>query len=621
MNRTFSQPFYLFLFLCLVLAIGFAGTTSVETPPRKNQTWLQQHREAAKTTVLLNNQQGLVPVKDLEQQIASVTIGAAHAAVFDSLLNKYTAVSSFSAPAVLTDSSLNSLNDDLKFYKTVLVQLPAAQLQQQKVVGFLQDLQKDKQLVVAVYGKPALLANAETLTAPLIWSEKETASTADFVAQLIFGGVAATAELDKTYSAKYAKGAGHKTQAIRLKYTVPEEVGISTNDLQRPIDSIAAEMIREQAAPGAVVLVAKDGKVIFNKAYGSHTYDKSRPTRITDIFDLASVTKVSATTMAVMELYEQQKVSLDAPFSTFIPSAEGTSKANISLRDILLHQAGLPAGVGLPLRAEDQRRTPAPGYSIKAGDSTFMRDTYFKEVVWPRMLSAKMGTAGQYIYSDLTMYFLKEVVERQTLTPLNELVQSNLYHPLGMQTAGFLPLSRFEKSRIVPTEVDHGFRKELLQGYVHDGGAARLGGVSGHAGLFSTANDLAILYQMMLNRGTYGGVQYFQPETVQLFTSKQSAVSRRGLGFDRWDPDTTKGYPSKLASPQTYGHTGYTGTCVWVDPRHNLVYVFLSNRVHPKVSNKLLSLNIRPRIQDAIYKAIEKGATAGKNAGAKPAQP
>jgi CubicO group peptidase (beta-lactamase class C family) len=186
-------------------------------------------------------------------------------------------------------------------------------------------------------------------------------------------------------------------------------------------------------------------------------------------------------------------------------------------------------------------------------------------------------------------------------------VVKNFYTPLGMQTAGFLPLNRFPQSRIVPTEIDANLRKTLLRGYVHDGGAARMGGVSGHAGLFATANDLAILYQMMLNGGTYGGKQYLKPETVQLFTSRQSSVSRRGLGFDRWDPDTTQKYPSTLATPATYGHTGYTGTCIWVDPTNELVYVFLSNRVHPKVSNKLLSLRIRQRILDAIYQAIEKG--------------
>jgi CubicO group peptidase (beta-lactamase class C family) len=205
------------------------------------------------------------------------------------------------------------------------------------------------------------------------------------------------------------------------------------------------------------------------------------------------------------------------------------------------------------------------------------------------------------------MVYMQQIMETLTATPLNAYVEQQFYNPLGMQTAGFLPLSRFSVDRIIPTENDKQYRHSLLDGYVHDPTAALMGGVAGHAGLFADANDVAILYQMMLNRGTYGGVQYFKPETVDLFTGKQSSISRRGLGFDRWDPIADRHYPSKLASPETYGHTGFTGTCIWVDPKSNLVYIFLSNRVHPDVSNKLGSLNIRPRIMDVVYEAIQKG--------------
>jgi CubicO group peptidase (beta-lactamase class C family) len=204
------------------------------------------------------------------------------------------------------------------------------------------------------------------------------------------------------------------------------------------------------------------------------------------------------------------------------------------------------------------------------------------------------------------MYYMKEMVERQAQKPLDQYVLDEFYRPLGMKTAGFNPRNRFSKESIIPTENDTYFRKTLLHGYVHDQGAAMVGGISGHAGLFSSANDLAILYQMILNGGNYGGEQFFEPGTVSMFTAKQSEISRRGLGFDRWDPTSNSGYPSKLASPQTFGHTGYTGTCVWVDPKYDLVYIFLSNRVHPTVSNKLSELSIRGRIQDVIYKAMAK---------------
>ena len=246
-------------------------------------------------------------------------------------------------------------------------------------------------------------------------------------------------------------------------------------------------------------------------------------------------------------------------------------------------------------------------FPTKVNDNYYLRKDYFKEVMWPEMLNSPVRTRGQYIYSDLSMCFMQQIVETLTATPLNVFVQEQLYEPLGMQTAGFLPLYRFTPDRIPPTEDDKKDRHALLDGYVHDPTAALMGGVAGHAGLFASANDLAILYQMMLNRGTYGGVEYIKPGTVDQFTAKQSAVSRRGLGFDRWDPVSDRHYPSQLASPETYGHTGFTGTCVWVDPKYNLVYIFLSNRVHPNVSSKLSSLNIRPRIQDVVYQAIQKG--------------
>ncbi|WP_181306364.1 serine hydrolase [Rufibacter sp. XAAS-G3-1] len=594
----------------LVLAImtSFScGTMAQRNENKKSQTWLQQHKDAIRNTVLLNNQAGLVPLKNLEQKIASVSLNVKHAAQFDSLLNKYTTVTAFPAAAYVQNNSFSQLLTALSGFQAVIVQVEASALGNKKNLDFLLQLQSQKQLVVAVFGKAEHLVYAESLTAPIIWSEKESAMTASYAAQLVFGGVAASGTLPNTTSTKFKKGDGAKTSAIRLKYSVPEEVGLKTSELQQSIDGIVAQAIREQATPGAVVLVAKNGKVIFQKAYGSHTYENTQATQISDIFDLASITKVSATTMAVMNLYDQQKMALDSSFAFYVPSARNTNKADIKIRDLLLHQSGLPAGVHLPLQKQDVSPVPTNYYTVKASDSAYLRKDYFKEVIWPRMLNAKMGEQDKYVYADVSMYYLKEAVERLAQTSLDTFVEKSFYAPLGMQTAGFLPLNRFPQSRIVPTEVDASFRKTLLRGYVHDGGAARMGGVSGHAGLFSTANDLAILYQMMLNGGTYGGKQYIKPETVQLFTSKQSAVSRRGLGFDRWDPDTTQKYPSQLATPETYGHTGYTGTCVWVDPKNELVYVFLSNRVHPKVSNKLISLKIRQRILDAIYLAMEKG--------------
>jgi CubicO group peptidase (beta-lactamase class C family) len=429
-----------------------------------------------------------------------------------------------------------------------------------------------------------------------------------YSAQAIFGGMPVTQKLTRTYSPQFAAGMGFITNKIRLQYTVPEDAGINANNL-KGIDDIAREAIAEHATPGCVVLVAKDGKVIFNKAYGYHTYDNSIPDRLTDIFDLASMTKVSATTMEAMKLTDEGKLSLEGTLGDYIPLARNSNKNNIQVRELLMHQAGLiPDIKGFEkVKPTDHSTDSSAAYPIHVSDHYFLRKDYYKDVMLPDMLNSPLKTRGQYVYSDISMLLMMEVLESITSTPENIYVQQQFYNPLGMQTAGFLPLYRFNQNQIPPTENDQKYRQSLLDGYVHDPTAALMGGVAGHAGLFASANDVAILYQMVLNRGTYGGTQYFKSEVVDLFTSKQSAVSRRGLGFDRWDPIEDRHYPSKLASPQTYGHTGFTGTCIWVDPKYNLVYIFLSNRVHPDVSNKLGSLNIRPRIQDVVYEAITKG--------------
>jgi len=313
--------------------------------------------------------------------------------------------------------------------------------------------------------------------------------------------------------------------------------------------------------------------------------------------------------MEAMQLTDQGKLNVDSTLGYYLPQARKTNKNDLTVREVLEHQAGLIPDIPTfdKVKPTDHTSDSSAFYPTKVNENYFLRKDYFKDVMWPDMLNSPVKTRGQYVYSDLSMCIMQQVEETVTATPLNVYVQKQFYDPLGMQTAGFLPLYRFPADQIIPTEDDKKDRHALLDGYVHDPTAALMGGVAGHAGLFASANDLAILYQMMLNRGTYGGVEYIKPATVEKFTAKQSNVSRRGLGFDRWDPVPDHHYPSKLASTEAYGHTGFTGTCVWVDPKYNLVYIFLSNRVHPNVSSKLSSLNIRPRIQDVIYEAIQKG--------------
>lgn len=593
----------------LLISVAILMTAFIDDPI--NETWLEQAKSVEASTVLLNNAQLTLPLNDLDDRtIASVNIGSAYSSTFDSLLKKYAYITSFKLYNTNLQLSIDSLNNNLKFFNTVIVQVTDATLNDAPVQAFLNEIYKLKQLVVVAYGNPNSLQFLDKVNCPIIWTPKNDPVSAAYVAQAVFGGVALGSKLPVDISSIYKKGAGYKTTVSRLKYTTPEDAGVNKNDLEKPIDRIVNEAITKKATPGAVVMVVKDGKVIFNKAYGNHTYDNGTPEKVDDIFDLASVTKIAATTMATMRLYEQQKLKLDTNVGAYIPLARNTSKNNLRVKELLLHQAGLIPYIPFfeRLTQQDYRRDSSASHPLKVADNYYLRANYFENVMWPEMLNSRIANRGKYIYSDVSMYLMKDIIERLASERLDKYMSDQFYNPLGMYTAGFNPRSRFEKSKIVPTEQDDKFRKTLLEGYVHDQGAAMAGGVSGHAGLFSTANDMAILFQMVLNGGKYGGKQYFKKGTIDLFTARYSNVSRRGLGFDRWDPDRSNRYPSDLASDKTYGHTGYTGTCVWVDPEYNLIYIFLSNRVHPQVSGKLTSLRIRPRIQDAIYQAIKKAS-------------
>jgi len=595
----------------IIVLTGFIlfNSACAQNPPFTGQAYVNEEKLVEKSTVLLNNASYLIPLQNLEQlKVASIHFSHVYARNFDSLLNKYTRVTSYNGSDYTGMKSLDDLSSDLKFYNTLVVQVNDADLNNPLLLNFISTNQKVKNVIVALFGTSVGLAKLTNTAVPVIWCQRVNPVSAFYSAQAIFGGVAITQKLTRYVSPVYNTGMGFITNKTRLQYTVPEDAGISTASLTG-IDNIAMEAMQEQATPGCVVLVARDGKVIFNKAYGYHTYSKTMPDKLTDIFDVASMTKISATTMEAMQLTDQGKLNVDSTLGYYLPQARKTNKNDLTVREVLEHQAGLIPDIPTfdKVKPTDHTSDSSAFYPTKVNENYFLRKDYFKDVMWPDMLNSPVKTRGQYVYSDLSMCIMQQVEETVTATPLNVYVQKQFYDPLGMQTAGFLPLYRFPADQIIPTEDDKKDRHALLDGYVHDPTAALMGGVAGHAGLFASANDLAILYQMMLNRGTYGGVEYIKPATVEKFTAKQSNVSRRGLGFDRWDPVPDHHYPSKLASTEAYGHTGFTGTCVWVDPKYNLVYIFLSNRVHPNVSSKLSSLNIRPRIQDVIYEAIQKG--------------
>lgn len=385
------------------------------------------------------------------------------------------------------------------------------------------------------------------------------------------------------------------------------------------VDSIANEGIEKGAYPGCRVLVAKNGKIIYNKSYGY--LDKDKTNKVTDIsiYDLASVTKISATTISIMKLYEEGKIDLNKTLGDYLSYTKKSDKGNLKIKDILLHQAGLVSWIPFYKATIDEktgdplRKYYSHSYNrrhrVVVAKDLYLKNNYPDEMM-EIILKSKLGPQNKYVYSDNDFIFLGKIVEALTGQSLDQYTKENFYLPLEMYSTTFNPLQNGKSiDLIAPTEKEKIFRKQVIHGYVHDPGAAMFGGIAGHAGLFSNAEDLSQLYRMLLNGGEWNGRRFFKKETIDLFTSYQSSVSRRGLGFDK--PERVRkaddNYPAYAASPSTFGHTGFTGTCVWADPEEDLLYIFLSNRVHPDGQNPILGKqDIREKILDAIYEQIRK---------------
>ena len=383
------------------------------------------------------------------------------------------------------------------------------------------------------------------------------------------------------------------------------------------IDSIATDAIAKGITPGCVVLVAKDGRIAYHKAFGNFDYGKYEPVDPAAIYDMASVTKICATTLALMKLYDEGRFDLKKRLGDYLPWVRGSNKENILMEDLLLHQGGLVAFIpfyketispdGVPLFKYYSPYQNA-SFNIRVAENIFLK-TDWRDTMYKRILQSPMKETGRYIYSDNDFIFLGKIVEAISGMPLDEYVHKEFYNPLGLLSTAFKPREQqFNLNNIAPTEYEKYFRLQHIRGDVHDPGAAMFGGVAGHAGLFSNATDMATIMEMLLDGGSFNGKTYLKKETIQLFTAYHSSISRRGYGFDKPEKDNAtrpEPYPCLLNSPLTFGHTGFTGTCVWADPAQRLIFVFLSNRINPDSENKkLLTLNIRGKIMEAVYKAM-----------------
>ncbi len=484
-------------------------------------------------------------------------------------------------------------------------------------VELVTQLQQQTTAITFVFGNPYAIKNwcgAKNIIA----CYEDDAIIQNTAVDLLQGKITAKGKLPVTVCDTYQYGSGIAASGFFLPRTNPDEAGLDPVKLN-VIDSIVNDAIEKGATPGGVMLVVKNSKIAYHKAYGHYTYDKAEPVQLESVFDMASVTKICATTISVMKLYDEGKIDLKKTLGDYLPWVKGSNKENLLIENILLHQAGLVAYIpfyketidsaGNPL-SKYYATTASDSFSIRVAQNLFMRNAW-RDTLYQRILQSPLAETGKYIYSDNDFIFLGKIVEAVSGQTLDEYAKTTFYTPLGLTTTGFKPREHFTLNRIIPTEREKNFRQQLLRGDVHDPGAAMFGGVAGHAGLFSNAYDLAVIMQMLLNGGSFNGKKYLNAETVKLFTAYHSEISRRGYGFDKPEKDNAvrpEPYPCLSASPLTFGHTGFTGTCTWADPAHQLIFIFLSNRVNPEGGDnrKLLNMNVRPKIHEAIYKAIEK---------------
>ena len=577
---------------------------------------------------LVKNDGNLIPLQKLETlRIASVSIGANKVNPFSKTLGLYAPIDFFGLPSTPDETATTKMLKKLEAYNLVIVGIHNTNQSVRRNFGISEYAlslinhlkQQPGKLIVNLFGNPYglnLFGNAEEVDALLVgYEDREIAK--EISAQIIFGAISAEGKLPVSCSASFPVNTGFATKPIgRLKYTIPEELAISREKLEI-IDSIINYGIAIKAYPGCQVLFAKDGKVFYNKSFGYHTYSKKQPVKGTDLYDLASITKIAGTALSMMKLTDEKKLDTDLPLSFYLPYLKNSNKQSKVIREIMAHQGQFQAWIPFYRKTildfkPDPRiysSTQKPGFTTKVANNLFIVN-FYRDSIFDTIVSSELREKKEYKYSDVGYYLMCDAIENLTGRPFDKYMDGDFYQPLGLNTMGYKPLENFPKTRIAPTEDDTTFRKQLIQGYVHDPGAAMLGGVSGHAGLFSNASDLAVVMQMLLQNGYYGGVQYIESKTINDFTKQQFPLdeNRRGVCFDRPYPEyDSLGPCCESVSQKSYGHSGFTGTYAWADPENGLVYVFLSNRVYPDASNrKIVKMNIRTEIHQAMYDIINE---------------
>jgi len=587
--------------------------------------------ELAFTTV--KNKDNFIPINKIDSvSFAALSIGGEANNAFQRYLKKYVPAETFHIEKNNASSTqLEKFQTILKSKDVVFIGLHGMNNRRSRqygltnnIISFIKKLQSNTKVIPVVFGNPYSLQYLQE-SDYLVCGYEDDSLAQIAATQVLFGAVNASGKLPITASSALPVGTGMELATLgRLGYGFPEMVGMEGFDLYQ-IDKIADAAIKMEATPGCQVLVAKNGRIVYQKSFGNYTYSKKDIVTNESIYDIASLSKVLGTLQAVMSLEQQGKLDLNQKASFYLSELVGTNKEDMVIKDILSHQAGLKSFYPFweYVMEENQHRKEylsyekKEGYSVQISPDLYAID-HISDSLWQWVIDTDLSrytryySKPRYRYSDLGFMMMRKLVEKISGQPLENFLEQNFYAPLGLNYLTYRPITKHDKKQLVPTEMDIYLRKGLIHGYVHDPAAALAGGVDGHAGLFSNAYDVAVLLQMNLQEGFYGGKWFLEPETMDKFNDRYFDNNRRGLGWDKPPLKNVKSTSSEWSSDNAFGHTGFTGTCGWVDPNHELVYVFLSNRIHPFVGNqKLIRENIRTNIQDIIYQSIK--GIANKN--------
>jgi beta-glucosidase-like glycosyl hydrolase/CubicO group peptidase (beta-lactamase class C family) len=587
---------------------------------------------------LIKNKNNIIPIRGLDTlNIASLAIGSKSETVFQRTLSLYTKIDHYNS------TNLKELVKNIDEYNLIIVN--AYGKYSKYKADFIDSLASKKKLILNYPRTPYGLSRYSLgKISGISLSFRKDSLYEAFAAQGIFGGINLSGKLPVTINKEFKYNTGISTNKSRIGYLNAEQIGMNASLLRDSIDSLANFGISQKAYPGCQVLVIKDGYVVHHKSYGYFTYDRLKSVDNNSIYDIASLTKITATLPSIMKLYDADNIKLEKKIVNYLPEYQGSDKANMNLKNILLHQAGLKAYIFLFKNFINEEyldgnlfySSKTKKYNLKLAPRLYVNRTYtfkdgifnknesplYKVKVAPNMYmnihyidtiqkyvhDSKLKNIGKYQYSDLGFIILKNLVEKRTNIPFEDYCHSEFYKKLGANNTDFLPLNHMSINNIIPSSYDEVFRKDTLKGYVHDPFASLLGGVSGNAGLFSNANDIAKIMYIYMNEGQYGDEYFFDNQTINLFTSRDNLNNRRGLGFDKPDLDNKKNSPACFsASAESFGHSGFTGTLAWCDPTNNTIFVFLSNRTFPdETNNKLVKLNLRTNIQEIIYKSIKQ---------------